>query len=230
MRPSNKSRSRNKPGNSGANHNNQRRSTGSVINRVYESPGPDGKVRGTPQQIIDKYQALARDAQLAGDRVAAESFLQHSEHYSRLLGEAQREQDEQRGAPEREEGNRGGDGQDGGRQPQFQPQPQSQPQHQTQHQPRAERPLQPVASGLTTIDTIDGDDDRDDMSGPVETPENARMAQPTRVPARQPDAAPDRQDGETPAATEVAAPKRGRPRRKAKPDAEPAEAPVVQAD
>ena len=69
---------------------------GNIINRVFESAGPDGKVRGTPQQIIDKYQALARDAQVSGDRVAAESYLQHSEHYSRLLGEAQRQQMETR--------------------------------------------------------------------------------------------------------------------------------------
>ena len=78
---------------------------GNIINRVFESAGPDGKVRGTPQQIIDKYQALARDAQVPGDRVAAESYLQHSEHYSRLLGEAQRQQLENRfNQQEREDG------------------------------------------------------------------------------------------------------------------------------
>ena len=58
-------------------------------NRVYESAGPEGKVRGTPQQIIDKYQALARDGQLSGDRVNAENFLQHAEHYARILITAQ---------------------------------------------------------------------------------------------------------------------------------------------
>jgi hypothetical protein len=106
MRPSNKSRSRNKPGGS---HNNQRRggggggNMGNVANRVFESAGPDGKVRGTPQQIIDKYQALARDAQLSGDRVIAENYLQHSEHYSRLLGEATRHLNEQRAAQQERE-------------------------------------------------------------------------------------------------------------------------------
>lgn len=109
MRPSNKSRSRNKPGNSGSNQNN-RRSVGNIINRVFDSAGPEGKVRGTPQQIIDKYLALARDAQLANDRVAAESFQQHAEHYSRLLGEAQQQQMEQRGIPERENSFRSEDG------------------------------------------------------------------------------------------------------------------------
>lgn len=48
-------------------------------------------MRGTPQQIIDKYLLLARDAQLSNDRVAAENFLQHAEHYTRLLTEGQRE-------------------------------------------------------------------------------------------------------------------------------------------
>ncbi|MEO0912251.1 MAG: DUF4167 domain-containing protein [Pseudomonadota bacterium] len=87
MRSSNKSRSRNK-------NNNRNRSVGNVVNRVFDSAGPEGKVRGTPQQIIEKYQALARDAQLSNDRVAAENFMQHSEHYTRLLGEAVREQAE----------------------------------------------------------------------------------------------------------------------------------------
>ena len=72
-------------------HKNNRRSPGSAINRVFESSGPEGKVRGNPQQIIDKYLALSRDALLGGDRVASENYAQHSEHYARLLNEAQRE-------------------------------------------------------------------------------------------------------------------------------------------
>ena len=91
---SSKSRSRNK--------NNRNRSVGNVINRVFDSSGPEGKVRGTPQQIIEKYNQLARDAQLAGDRVATENFQQHAEHYLRLLGEAQKEQDARREEQERQ--------------------------------------------------------------------------------------------------------------------------------
>jgi len=94
MRSSNKSRSRNK------NHNNRRGNPANLLNRVFDSSGPEGRVRGTPQQIIDKYQSLAHDATLAGDRVNAENFFQHSEHYSRLLTEAQREIDERRDAHE----------------------------------------------------------------------------------------------------------------------------------
>ncbi|MCU9836959.1 DUF4167 domain-containing protein [Ruegeria sp. WL0004] len=91
---SSKSRSRSK--------NNRNRPTGgNVVNRVFDSSGPEGKVRGTPQQIIEKYNQLARDAQLANDRVAAENFQQHAEHYTRLLSEAQREIDARREEQER---------------------------------------------------------------------------------------------------------------------------------
>lgn len=81
---SSKSRSRNK-------NRNNRPSGGNIINRVFDSSGPDGKVRGTPQQIIEKYNQLHRDAVLSGDRVDAENFAQHAEHYTRILAEAQRE-------------------------------------------------------------------------------------------------------------------------------------------
>ena len=73
---------------------NRNRSMGNVVNRVFDSSGPEGKVRGTPQQIIDKYNLMARDAQLSNDRVAAENFQQHAEHYLRMLAEALREQAE----------------------------------------------------------------------------------------------------------------------------------------
>lgn len=91
---SSKSRSRSR--------SNRNKPSGNIINRVFDSSGPEGKVRGTPQQIIDKYNQLARDAQLAGDRVATENFQQHAEHYTRLLGEAQKEQDAKREEQERQ--------------------------------------------------------------------------------------------------------------------------------
>ncbi|WP_380058606.1 DUF4167 domain-containing protein [Falsihalocynthiibacter sp. SS001] len=82
---SSKSRSR------GKNRNRFSANGGNITNRVFDSSGPEGKVRGTPQQIIDKYNQLVRDAQLSNDRVAAENFAQHAEHYTRLLAENQRE-------------------------------------------------------------------------------------------------------------------------------------------
>ena len=84
-----KSRSR------GKNRGNNR-SPANNLNRVFDSSGPEGRVRGTPQQIIDKYTQLARDNFMSGDRVAAENFQQHAEHYTRLLAEAQRDAEEKR--------------------------------------------------------------------------------------------------------------------------------------
>ncbi|MFC6199012.1 DUF4167 domain-containing protein [Ponticaulis profundi] len=54
-------------------------------NRSYESNGPDVKIRGNANQIYDKYLQYARDAQTAGDRIAAEAFYQHAEHYFRIM-------------------------------------------------------------------------------------------------------------------------------------------------
>jgi len=55
-------------------------------NRAFDSNGPEGvKVRGNPQHVFEKYQQLARDANAAGDRVLGENYLQHAEHYFRLL-------------------------------------------------------------------------------------------------------------------------------------------------
>ncbi|WP_299356265.1 DUF4167 domain-containing protein [uncultured Shimia sp.] len=82
--------------------NNRNRPSGNIVNRVFDSSGPEGKVRGTPQQIIDKYNQLARDSQLGNDRVATENFQQHAEHYLRLLSEAQREQEAKREEQERQ--------------------------------------------------------------------------------------------------------------------------------
>ncbi len=103
MRPT-KNRSR-----SNKNRNRSVGSNGNIVNRVFDSSGPEGKVRGTPQQIIEKYNQLARDAQLSGDRVALENFQQHAEHYMRMLGEAQREQDARREQQEQQNRDRQAD-------------------------------------------------------------------------------------------------------------------------
>jgi len=59
------------------------------LTRSYESNGPDVKVRGTAQNIAEKYLQLGRDAQATGDHVQAESYFQHAEHYFRLIAAAQ---------------------------------------------------------------------------------------------------------------------------------------------
>lgn len=103
MRSTNK-RSRSKP--------NRPKTLGNIVNRVFDSSGPEGKVRGTPQQIIEKYQVLARDAQLSNDRVAAENFQQHAEHYTRLLAQAQREMQAEQDARRQSQENHNRQGQD----------------------------------------------------------------------------------------------------------------------
>ena len=59
------------------------------LTRTYESNGPDVKIRGTAHHVAEKYLQLARDAQSSGDPVMAESYLQHAEHYFRLIASAQ---------------------------------------------------------------------------------------------------------------------------------------------
>lgn len=174
---SSKSRSRSK--------SNRPRTIGNIVNRVFDSSGPEGKVRGTPQQIIEKYQILARDAQLSNDRVAAENFQQHAEHYTRMLGEAQRElaaeQDQRRDTPHNGNQNGGyGQPQQGG----------------YRDRPMRDDGGEP-ASVQRVVPVIDLADDADD-SGLVETPEararqdGARSEAPREYRERAPQ--PERQD------------------------------------
>jgi hypothetical protein len=139
------------------------------MTRVYESNGPDVKIRGTAHHIAEKYVQLARDAQTSGDPVAAESYLQHAEHYFRMIAVAQAQFAQQNphhppqqyarpdGDPRDEFSDDEGDdmgpetGQPqypslpGAPQPHYQPpqqhepQPQFRPQH-PQHQPQPQQP------------------------------------------------------------------------------------------
>jgi hypothetical protein len=80
-------RSNRRPGGGGGGHTSN--GGGNPINRVYESNGPDVKVRGTAQTVAEKYMQLGRDAQSSGDNVMAESYFQFSEHYFRVMAAAQ---------------------------------------------------------------------------------------------------------------------------------------------
>ncbi|HMN39183.1 MAG TPA: DUF4167 domain-containing protein [Hyphomicrobium sp.] len=55
------------------------------LTRSFESTGPDVKLRGTPSHIAEKYMSLARDALSSGDPVLAENYMQHAEHYNRII-------------------------------------------------------------------------------------------------------------------------------------------------
>ncbi|MFM7085119.1 MAG: DUF4167 domain-containing protein [Hyphomicrobium sp.] len=69
----------------GRNHNHQQRKSQNPLSRSFESNGPDVKLRGTPNHIAEKYLSLARDALSSGDPVLAENYLQHAEHYNRII-------------------------------------------------------------------------------------------------------------------------------------------------
>jgi Domain of unknown function (DUF4167) len=71
------------------NNNNNHRKNHNPMARVFESNGPDVKIRGNPAHIAEKYMQLARDAQSSGDPVAAENYYQHAEHYYRVIATAQ---------------------------------------------------------------------------------------------------------------------------------------------
>ncbi len=75
--------------------NQRRRPGGSNPNRALDSNGPEVRIRGTANQIYDKYTALARDASSSGDRIKAESYLQHAEHYFRMIRSMQPAQQQQ---------------------------------------------------------------------------------------------------------------------------------------
>jgi hypothetical protein len=95
-------------------------------NRTFDSSGPEIKIRGSAAHVYEKYLQLARDANSSGDRVTAENYLQHAEHYYRIMvaQQAQMVQYQAQQAalnPNRQPG-QGGEGQL--QQPQLQPQPQ----------------------------------------------------------------------------------------------------------
>lgn len=71
-----------------------RNRTGNPLTKSYESNGPDVKIKGTAADIAQKYMTLARDQLSMGNTVAAESYLQHAEHYNRIIMAAQSKQDD----------------------------------------------------------------------------------------------------------------------------------------
>jgi hypothetical protein len=65
--------------------NNRGKSQGNNRAQVFDSNGPEVRIRGTAFQICEKYEALAKDARSTGDAVLAESYMQHAEHYQRMI-------------------------------------------------------------------------------------------------------------------------------------------------
>nr|WP_314257204.1 DUF4167 domain-containing protein [uncultured Devosia sp.] len=142
MRPNNQNnKNRQRGRNGGRKHVNP-------LSRNFESNGPDVKVRGNAAHIAEKYLQLARDAQSSGDSVMAENYLQHAEHYFRIVSSAQQAQNGQR--PDGQDDDFDDDMPDmnsrfASPQPQ-QPQPQYQP-AEGDEQPSTEGGEQPQAQG-----------------------------------------------------------------------------------
>ena len=106
-------RSRGSSGGNGS-HGHHHRKGQNPLARSFESNGPDVKVRGTAADIAAKYIALARDAQSSGDPVLAENYLQHAEHYYRLINAHNDGNGRNRpGEPNRQPGGNGPEQQDG---------------------------------------------------------------------------------------------------------------------
>ncbi|MGI4945032.1 MAG: DUF4167 domain-containing protein [Janthinobacterium lividum] len=92
-------------------------------NHVFDSSGPDLRVRGTSQQLFEKYLQLGRDATSSGDRVMAESYFQHAEHYFRILNAMNQAAQANPAVNGGQGGGQGGGQQQhGGRRQQYEPQ------------------------------------------------------------------------------------------------------------
>ena len=89
MRPgqnqNNNKRSRNRNNNLNGNHPNNNRPRPPNRMQTFDSSGPSVKIRGNAYQVFERYVALAREASSSGDRIAAENYYQHAEHYFRIM-------------------------------------------------------------------------------------------------------------------------------------------------
>jgi hypothetical protein len=154
MRNNQNKRMRNNRNNHGHNNNNNNRRGQNPMTRVYESNGPDIKIRGTASHLAEKYVQLARDAQGSGDPVAAENYYQHAEHYFRIIAAAQEQFRQNQPQTPRAEGEPREDGDEGedfgfGNEPGFSgqrepsapaPYPARAPQPYLQREPRDQQP------------------------------------------------------------------------------------------
>lgn len=214
---------------------NRPKTLGNIVNRVFDSSGPEGKVRGTPQQIIEKYQVLARDAQLSNDRVAAENFQQHAEHYTRMLAQATREMQAEQDARRQSQDDRNRQFQDDRRQNHDDRGP-NQPRHQS-HRPQQDDDQAPRSKphyaesaheelDQSAFSVQDFDDAGTDGAVLVETPEShsvtdAQKADTAPAPAPTPALAPTPAPEHKPRApqAEPATPRQDKPANRRKPRA-----------
>ena len=213
--------------NNNNNNNNFNRKGSNPLTRTYDSSGPDVKIRGTAQHIAEKYSTLARDSHSSGDRVMAENYLQHAEHYYRIIAAAQAQMQERFQRDDRPEfGDRDGNERDGNDrdmddmdgvdmdeqpmssepayrnppQPRLQ-QPRPQPQQQQHHPvaPAAPAPVAEVMDGTGPQPVIDGIPAEVAIGEetPASGPRQPRRRNATNRPRRQPRLTAEGEDGGT---------------------------------
>ena len=93
-------------------------------NRTYDSSGPEVKIRGSASHVYEKYLQLARDANSSGDRIIAENYLQHAEHYYRIMAAAAAQQAQYQAQQAVQNGGQNGQAPQHGQQPLPNGQPQ----------------------------------------------------------------------------------------------------------
>jgi hypothetical protein len=93
-------------------------------NRTYDSSGPEVKIRGSASHVYEKYLQLARDANSSGDRIMAENYLQHAEHYYRIMAAAAAQQAQYQAQQAAQNGGQNGQAPQHGQQPLPNGQPQ----------------------------------------------------------------------------------------------------------
>ena len=167
MRPNNRQRSRggrNGGGGGGGNHNQHKQQHNHNPNRppnrnqIFDSSGPDVRVRGNAHQVFDKYQALAREAASQGDRIAAEAYWQYADHYYRMI------QTMGGFVPRNNQG--WGDGGEEGQQQANNPQQPGQQGPQVQQGPQGQQGTPPSnASGHAPGERLGGQDDNTEEPG-----------------------------------------------------------------
>lgn len=216
---------------------NQQQNAFNNPNRHFESVGPDVKIRGSAQQVLEKYQQYARDAHTSGDRVLSEAYFQYAEHYQRIVakqtearvqqGNGQQQNRNGNGngnGPRDDRDQRGGQDRDprgGGNDDAVQvDEDQGEAEVVAVHVPRRSE-----EDDSDSLRVIDADDDSDEAEASETAPAEARgertggdRGRRARKPYR------PREEGAAAAPREERAPREDRPAREPRPPREPVEA------
>ena len=161
-------------------------------NRHFESVGPDVKIRGSAQQVLEKYQQYARDAHTSGDRVLSEAYFQYAEHYQRIVAKQTDARNQQQGGQQQQNRNNNGNGNGNGNGSRDERDPRGNPDrdprggsNEDQNQSYDEQGEAEVVTPMSArpnygedsdaLRVIDRDDDRDEVAGSSDTaPAEAR--------------------------------------------------------